>query len=162
MAIKHESLIADRRRIDDGDWIEIPDLPDGDGGVLELNVRGWSYGPYQALVSQLNGRYVRKYGSVEAAPPDIRNRDTARNIAKHLLLGWRGSTGGTGMDEPYSPELGEEMIAAPGEFVAHVAYAISQVSRTEVVFTQDAAKNSARSSGGSSKAAAAPPTGSPT
>ena len=162
LAIKHNSFLADQSKIDDGVWIEIPDAPDGDGGVLELYVRGWSYGPYQAASSILTGVYVRKYGSAETAPQDIRNRDLCRNIAKYLLLGWRGSNGGEGIDVPFSAQLAEELLNAPGDFSRHVIYAISQVQRTELEFTTDAAKNSARSSGGSLKAAAQQPTGSPT
>lgn len=157
MPVKLGSLRADMKRVNDGDWVEIPDLPDGEGGTVALKVRGFAYGPFQVENSIVRGKWARRYENRnEPVPPDIASRDLAHLYAKHLLLDWRG------FDEPYSRELAEEMIAAPGEFFGHVLYAIQQVSRTDAEFVEDAAKNSARSSGGSSKAAAAPPTGSPT
>lgn len=151
MPIKLESLRADERKINDGTWVEIPDLPDGDGGVVAFLVRGASCAEYQAALSDLQRRQVQKYRSLDAVPPDIRNRDSARLIAKHLMLDWRG------FDEPFSRELAEEMLMAPGEFVGHVSYAITQVQRTEAEFVEDAAKNSGRSSAGGSKATQSEP-----
>lgn len=153
MAVKLGSLKADERRVNEGDWVEIPDLPDGEGGSCAFKVRGFSYGPYQAENSIVRGKWARRYENrQEPVPPEIATRDIARLYAKYLLLDWRG------FDEPYSPQLAEEMLASPGEFFGHVLYAIQQVSRTEAEFTEDAGKNSGRSSAGSSKGAATPPT----
>ena len=157
MAVKLDSLRTDMRKVNDGEWVDIPDLPDGDGGTVAFKVRGFAYGPFQAENSIVRGKWARRYENRnEPVPPEVSTRDLARLYAKYLLLDWRG------FDEPYSPDLAEEMLASPGEFFGHVLYAIQQVSRTEAEFVEDAAKNSERSSGGKLKAAATQPTGSPT
>jgi hypothetical protein len=144
MAVKLESLRADERRANDGDWIDIPDLTDpATGEVAGFRVRGFSYGPFQKDNSIMRGRWARKYENRnEPVPPDVQSRDLAHLYAEHLLLDWRG------FDAPYSRDLAEDMIASPGEFFAHVLWAIQQVSRTDAEFIEDAAKNSGRSSAG--------------
>ena len=146
MAVKLGSLRADMRKVNEGEWVEIPDLPDGEGGLVVLLVRGFAYGPYQADNSIMRGKWARRYENRnEPVPPEVATKDLAHLYAKHLLIGWKG------FDERYNPELAEDMLASPGEFFGHVLWAVQQVSRTEVEFVEGAAKNSGRSSAGSSK-----------
>lgn len=143
MTVKLSSLRADMRRQNDGDWVEVPALP----GV-ELKVRGLNYGPYQADLSQVRARWISRYRGIDGVPPEVVTRDLGRLYAKHLLLEWRG------FDEPYDADTAEEMLTSPGAFFGHVAEAAAEVSRTETEFVEDAAGNSAGSSGGSSTKAA--------
>jgi hypothetical protein len=149
MAVKLNSLRADMRRQNDGDWIDIPDLPDGDGGCVAFHVRGANYGPFQQENSLVRSRWVRRYGSVDAVPPEVSGRDLAHLYSKHLLLGWRG------FDLEHSHDLAEEMMREPGEFFGHVLYAVAQVMRRETEFVETASKNSPSSSAGSSATAQA-------
>jgi len=146
MAIKLNSLKADMRRINDGEWVTIDELPDGDGGFVQFKVRGNAYGPYQTDLSNVRMRWSRKYESKQlATPPEVLSRDLSHLYAKHLLLDWKG------FDEPYSMELAEEMLNSTGEFFNHVQYAVNYVSRTDAELVEDMSKNSQPSSGGTSK-----------
>jgi hypothetical protein len=149
MAVKLNSLRADMRRQNDGDWVEIPELP----GVA-FKVRGINYGPYQAENSTLLMAYRRRYEARGLpVPNEISNRDIARIYAKHLLLDWRGFLDDNEAELPYSREVAEEMLGAPGDFFRHVLFAVTQVSNTEAEIVEDTAKNSPRPSAGSSEAA---------
>lgn len=153
MALRLESLRVDEKRLNEGDWIEIPDWPG-----TEFKCRGLGYGPYSAAVSAMRGRWERKYGSVAATPDNISSPDLGRLLARHILIDWRGIV------EPF--DRAEEFLTENSPFGltvrAAVLYAAGKISEVEAEFVEDAAKNSGRSSGGSSKAVAAPPTGSPT
>lgn len=141
MAVKLGSLAADLAREKDGDLVEIPELP----GV-KLRVRGFGYGPYQMAKSQIESRWVRRYGR-EAVPPEVAYRDNGRLYADHILLGWEG------FDEEYSPEKGLEVLLDPAyrELHEHIRYAGQKLMQSDAEFVEDAAKNSRRRSGGSSE-----------
>lgn len=147
MTVKLSSLRADLRRENDGDWVDIPDLP----GV-RLKVRGAVYGPYQRAKSMVEGKWVRRYGR-EPVPVEVMHRENGRLYAEHIVLGWEG------FDETYSEEAALEALTDPAFRVLHdhVRYAMTRVAETETEFIEDAAKNSRPSSAGGSKTATQQP-----
>lgn len=132
MAIKLNSLRADLRRENDGDWVEIPDLP----GV-RLKVRGAAYGPYQAAKSVVEGRWARQYGTRKPVPIDISLRENGRLYADYILLGWDG------FDIEYSEDTARDVLTDPAyrDLHDHIRYAMQTVAATEAEFVEDAAKN---------------------
>jgi len=143
MAIKLSSLRANTRRENDGDWVDIPDLP----GV-RLKVRGAGYGPYQMQKSIVEGRWARRYGQ-DPVPVDVLLAENGRLYAEHILLDWDG------FDEPYTQEASRHFLTDPGfrQLHEHIRYAMQRVAATEAEFVEDAAKNSSASSAGGSKGA---------
>lgn len=153
MTVKLGSLRADLKRENDGDWIDIPELP----GV-RLKVRSLHYGPFQAAKSITDGRLARQYPGNTTVPPDVLHRENGRLYGEHILLGWDG------FDEPYSEERASEVLADPEyrELHEHIRYAMRAIALIDAEFIEGAGKNSRRSSGGNSKTATEHPTGSPT
>ena len=131
MTVKLGSLRADVRKVNEGDWVVVPELP----GV-RLRVRGLSYGPYQMELSQVAQRLMRRYGK-EPIPPEVNDREMGRLYNKHILLEWDG------FDEPYAPERALDALTDPafGELRMHVGYAARKVGEAEIDFVEDAAKN---------------------
>jgi len=146
MAVKLNSLRADTRRENDGDWVEIPDLP----GVA-LKVRGFAYGPFQNAKSQAEAKWARRSGGRDTVPYDEVFKTNGRLYAQYLLLDWKG------FDEPYDLELAQQILADPAyrELHDHIRYATNRVSQVDAEFVEDAAGNSERSSAGKSAKAAA-------
>lgn len=143
MAVKLGSLAANLRRENDGDWIDIPDLP----GV-SLKVRGGAYGPFQAAKSIVDQRFARKWlAKGDPVPQDIAYKENGKLYADHILLGWAG------FDEEFSPGRAYEALTDPAMRAMHdhVRYAMTRVAETEAEFVEDAGKNSLRSSAGGSK-----------
>lgn len=140
MAVSLSSMRANTRRENDGDWIDIPDLP----GV-RLKVRGAGYGPYQMAKSIVEGRWARRYGQ-DPVPVETALAENGRLYAEHILLGWEG------FDEDYTEEAARHFLTDPGfrQLHEHIRYAMERVAKTEVAFVEDAAKNSPRSSDGGS------------
>lgn len=132
MTVKLGSLRADLKRENDGDWVDIPDLP----GV-RLKVRGAAYGPYQAAKSIVEARWARQYGTRKPVPIDISLRENGRLYAEHILLGWEG------FDEAYDEDRAREILIDPGyrELHEHIRYAMQAVAQTEAEFVEDTAKN---------------------
>ena len=141
MAVKLSSLRADTRRENDGDWVEIPELP----GVA-LKVRGYAYGPFQNAKSQVEAKWARRSGGRDSIPSDETFKANGRLYARYLLLDWRG------FDEPYEVELAEQILIDPGyrELHDYIRYATNKVSQVDAEFVEGASGNSDRSSDGSS------------
>ena len=147
MAIKLTSLRADTRRENDGDWIEIPDLP----GV-SLKVRGTAYGPFQTARSLLLAKWARKYPR-DVPPANVEYEGNGRLYADHILLGWRGFASDDGADLPYDAHTAEQILLDPAyrELHEHIRYAMTRVSQVETEYVEAAAGNSERSSDNNSK-----------
>jgi hypothetical protein len=128
MAVKFASLAADTKKEDEGDWIEIPDLP----GV-SLKVRSFNYAPYRIARDQLIQRNARKYAR-KPMPPDENEVEFGRLYAKFILLDWKG------FDLPYSQDEARAALTdtAYRDFRRHVEYAASQVAQAEVEFVEEA------------------------
>lgn len=146
MAVKLSSLRADTRRENDGDWVEIPELP----GVA-LKVRGFAYGPFQNAKSQIEQKWARKSGGRDSIPQEEQFKANGRLYARFLLLDWKG------FDEPYDLDLAEQILTDPGyrELHDHIRYATNKVSQVDAEFVEGASGNSDRSSDGNSTLAAA-------
>lgn len=138
MAIKLQSTKADLARENEGDWVDIPELP----GV-RLKVRGNNYAPYQMAKSVVEARWARRYAR-EPVPPDILLRENGRLYAEHILVDWEG------FDVPYDAGLARETLLDPGfrTLHEHIRYAMQQVSETDAVFVEDTARNLSPSSSG--------------
>lgn len=143
MAVKLGSLAVDLKREQEGEWVDIPELP----GV-KLLVRGFGYGPYQMAKGQIEARWVRKFGR-DPVPTEISHRENGKLYADHILLGWDG------FDEPYSDERALDVLTDPAfrEVHDHIRYAGQKIMQSEAEFVEDAAKNSRRRSAGSSETA---------
>jgi len=146
MTVKLTSLRADTRRENDGDWVELPELP----GVA-LKVRGFAYGPFQNAKSQIEAKWARRTGGRDAIPAEEQYKANGRLYARYLLLDWRG------FDETYDPELVEQLLTDLGyrELHDHIRYATNKVSQVDAEFVEAASGNSDRSSDGSSTLVAA-------
>lgn len=146
MAIKLTSLRADLKRENEGDWVDIPELPG-----LRLKVRGGAYGPYQAAKSIVEGKWARRYGR-NPVPVEELLRENGRLYAEFILVDWQGLDDG---GEPVSVEQARDILTDPAfrDLHEHIRYAMLMVSQTEAEFVEDAAKNSSASSAGGSKEA---------
>jgi hypothetical protein len=140
MAVKFASLASDLKKEDDGDWIEIPDLP----GV-SLKVRSFNFGPYRIARDQLIQRTARKYGR-KPVPPEENEIEFGKMYAQYLLLDWKG------FDIDYSAAAAREALSDPAfrDLRRHVEYAASQVAQAEVEFVEDALGESKPASAGKS------------
>jgi hypothetical protein len=134
MAVKFSSLASDTKKEDEGDWIEIPDLPE-----VSLKVRSFNYAPYRIERDQLIQRNARKYGR-KPMPPDENEVAFGRLYAKHILLDWKG------FDIPYSADAAREALSDPAyrDLRRHVEYAAGQVGESEVEFVETARGESLR------------------
>lgn len=142
MAIKLGSLRADLKRENDGDWVDIPELPG-----LRLKVRGAAFGPYQAAKSIVEGKWVRKFGR-KPVPVEMALEENGRLYAQHIVVDWDGLVDDDGAPVPVN-QAGD-ILTDPAfrELHEHIRYAMGEVSRTEAEFVEDAGKNSGRSSAG--------------
>lgn len=131
MTIKLESIKADLKRENEGDWVDIPDLP----GV-RLRVRSHNYGPYKIALSKSLQRLVRRHGR-EQIPDDVALMAGGSVYADHILLDWEG------FDEPYTPETARAVLMNPAyrELQAHVRYAAAEIAKIEAQFVEDASGN---------------------
>lgn len=128
MSVKFSSLAADVAKEQDGDWIEIPELP----GV-ELKVRSFNHAAYRVARDLLLQRMARKYGR-KPAPADESEAEFGKLYAKFILLDWKG------FDVEYSPEQAREALSDPAyrDLRRHVEYASSQVGASDVEFIEEA------------------------
>jgi hypothetical protein len=128
-----ESLKVDLSAELAGQYVDIPDLE----GV-SLGVRSLEIPAYKIAIDQTLVRYKRVYKG-KPAPPDVRERDIGRLLAKHILFGWKG------INPPYTPEVAEEFLADSSgrELAKHVVWAALHVAEVEAKFEEDAVKNSA-------------------
>jgi hypothetical protein len=131
MTIKLASVLNKVSVERDGEYVEIPDWP----GVT-LGVRSTEYPPYKIALDHLVQSYARRYKG-KSAPPDVRDSDVGKLLAKYILFGWQG------FDEEYSQEYATELMGSPEgrELVKQVIWAASQVGETEIEFVKEAAKN---------------------
>lgn len=137
MTVKLSSLRTDPNKRQDGEWIDIPDLP----GV-SFRVRGLTFKPYTV---ERDALVRRKLKSLNGKPWDNDERNAAFGAlyAKHILLEWKG------LDEPYSPDTASDCLTDPAyweNFGAYVEWAAGRVGGAQVEFEDDAAGNSGKSS----------------
>lgn len=139
MALKLESLAANREKENDGDWVVIPDL----GGAVSLKVRSLHFAPFVAARAVAQRRFNMRYkdGNI---PEDELNSRLGALAAEHLLIDW------TGFDKKYSPEIAASTLSDPAyrDLVGHVLWAAMQVGAAKAEFIEDASKNSATPSAG--------------
>ncbi len=131
MAIKLSSVRSDPAREEEGEWVNIPDLP----GV-RFRVRSFNYGPYKAQRSIVFARLARKYGR-EPVPDQIMVKELGQLYHKYILLEWDG------FDVPFSPETARDVLTDPTyrTLLDHVDYAANRVGQAEVEFVEQAAGN---------------------
>lgn len=132
MTIKFSSI---KNKIDverTGEFKEIPEWP----GV-KLGVRSLELPAYKLALDLLVQSFARKYKN-KSAPPEVRDSEVGKLLAKHILFGWEG------FDEEYSEEFALEIMgSAEGrDLVKFTLWAASQVGETEVEFVEQAVKNS--------------------
>lgn len=132
MTIKLSSIKNNVEAERDGTMIPIPEWP----GV-SLAVRSLEAPAYKLAVDQLVQRYARVYKG-KSAPPEIRDADIGKLLARHILFGWDG------FDEDYSEERALDLLGSPegNNLVKQVSWAAGQVGEKEVEFVTDAVKNS--------------------
>lgn len=143
MAVKLGSLRVDLKRENDGDWVDVPDLPG-----LRLKVRGAGYGPYQMAKSIVEGRWGRRYGK-DPVPIEVMLRENGRLYAEHILVDWDGFVDDA--EAPVPVAQAAEILTDPAyrPLHEHIRYAMQRVGDTEAEFVETASGNSASSSGGS-------------
>jgi len=131
MTIKLKSLAADLKKEVEGDWIDIPDLPD-----VSLKVRSLQSPAYTVARDLMSQKHRRKYGA-KPVPPEVFSKDFGRLAAEHLLLDWKG------FDVPYSADTAEEVLTSLEYrmLLNHTVWAASQVGEAEIEFVEDAEKN---------------------
>lgn len=131
MTIKLSSVKNNVEAEREGDYISIPDWP----GV-SLGVRSTESPAYKLAIDQLVAKYARLYKG-KTAPPEVRDADIGKLLARHILFGWEG------FDEEYSEARALELLgSAEGKkFAAQVSWAAAQIGETEVEFVTDAVKN---------------------
>jgi len=131
MPIKLQSLKADLARENEGDWVEIPELP----GV-RLKVRSFHSPAYKTARDLAVQRLFRKFGK-EPVPPETLAKEYGRLYAEHILLGWDG------FDTAYTPELALELLADPAwrALFAAIEYAANKLADVETEFVESAEKN---------------------
>ncbi|CAB4142705.1 hypothetical protein UFOVP452_32 [uncultured Caudovirales phage] len=95
--IKLNSLKADTKAQEEGEWQPVPALP----GV-ELKVRSFK----APAVASKFGFLVQRMDRQKLKGVD-REIETGRFLAEHVLLGWKG------FDVPFSPEVAREALADP-------------------------------------------------
>jgi hypothetical protein len=132
MTIKFSSI---KNKIDverSGEFKEIPEWP----GV-KLGVRSLELPAYKLALDLLVQKFARQYKN-KGAPPEVRDSEVGKLLAKHILFGWEG------FDEAYDEEKANEVMAsAEGrDLVKYTLWAASQVGETEVEFVEEAVKNS--------------------
>lgn len=132
MTIKLSSIKNNVEAERNGTLIAIPEWP----GV-SLAVRSMESPAYKLALDQLVQKYTRVYKG-KPAPPEIRDADIGKLLARHILFGWDG------FDEEYSDARALELMGSPegSNLVKQVSWAASQVGETEVEFVADAVKNS--------------------
>jgi hypothetical protein len=136
--IKLTSTKADIAKEQDGDWVEIPDLPG-----IALRVRSIHSKAFAVARDLASRKLATRYGN-ETVPEDDLARVNGQLYADHLLLEWRG------FDVPYSPEVAADTLTDPAyrDLRRHVIYAAAQVGRANVEFLEGVAKNSEAPSAG--------------
>lgn len=129
--LKLDSLKSDVARENEGDWIDVPDLP----GVA-LKVRSTNYQPYTAGLADSVRKLSQKYG-LQPIPAEEDAVETGRLYAQHLLLDWRG------FDVPYSREVALAALTDPAhrELRRHVGWAAQRMTRVEVEYVERVAGN---------------------
>lgn len=139
MTVILKSLRVDAKRVNDGVWIERPGIAPG----VAVKVRSIHYRPYDIARSLLTRRFARGSKGEPLATVDI-NPEVGGLLAEHILLDWRG------FDEPYSPELAQEMLTDPefGTLTQQVELAAMEAGEADIQFVKDAGKNSGPPSGG--------------
>jgi hypothetical protein len=127
-----ESIKVDLTAELNGQYIDIPDLE----GVT-LGVRSLEIPAYKIAVDQTVERYKRIYKG-KPAPPDVRESDIGKLLAKHILFGW------TGIKPEYTDEVAYDFLSDPSgrELAKHVVWAALQVATVEAKFEAEAVKNS--------------------
>ncbi len=134
--VKLSSIKADLVREAKGDWIDYPDWP----GV-SLNVSSLLHAAYR-IDRDLLGQRLSRTHKGKPIPPDVLTTEIGKLYHKHILHNWRG------FDQAYSKELASEMLADPEyrNLVAAIEWCAAKVSDIDVVFVEDAIKNSVKPS----------------
>ena len=149
--MKLDDIAVDLDREEQGDWVEIPDLP----GVT-LKVRSLYNKDYQHAQQAAARKIARRYGN-RLVPPDVQTKAYARLLADHVLLDWDGITDESGNGVEYAPEYGRDVLADPKyrRLADAVTWAANVVGDQDVEDLEDEGKNSATPSAGVSKKASA-------
>jgi hypothetical protein len=134
MAVKFGSLRADVAKEQQGDWVDVPDLP----GV-SLKVKSFNDPAYRVQRDLLVQRMARKHGKKSAAPEEMESA-FGKLYADYILLDWRG------FDEPYTAELARGALTDPAyrDLRRYVESAASQVGTTDVEFVEESLGESKR------------------
>lgn len=129
MAVKFSSLAADTAKEQQGDWVDVPDLP----GV-RLLVKSFNDPKYRVARDLLVQRLARKQGRNKPTAAEETEVAFGRLYADHILLGWEG------FDVPYSAAAAREALTdvAYRDLRRYVEQAATQVGATEVEFVEEA------------------------
>jgi hypothetical protein len=136
--MKLNSLKADLQREEEGDWIEITDLP----GV-SLKVRSITSKAYSMALSTLTQKLSRRYGQ-RPIPPEESLKENGKLLARHILLDWKGIDDDDGKTPmPFSPALAEEVLSNPEfrKLANAVVWAANRVADIDDEEVADKAKN---------------------
>jgi hypothetical protein len=134
--LKLNSIKADLEVERNGQFVEIPDWE----GV-SLGVRSLELPAYKIAIDLTLQKYARIYKG-KSAPPDVRESDIGKLLAKHILFGWNG------IEPDYTSDVAEEFLSTPAgrELAKQVVWAAGQVAAVDAEFVEDASKNSVRPS----------------
>jgi hypothetical protein len=148
--IRLNSLRADVKKENDGDWVDVDELP----GV-RLKVRGLNYGPYMTALSIINAANWRRFLSKgKNVPFELAFKNNAKLFLDHLLLDWEGIVDDDGKPIPITEA--DDLLNDQAYRVLHtyIQTAAASIGEVEAEYVEESVGNSHRSSSGSSKVAA--------
>lgn len=130
--VKLKSLKSDLKAEREGDWVTCPMIP---GTRFKVKHQE---SPAFKEARELLMRKLAARNRGKPIPSDEMTRELGILVAKELLLGWEG------LDEPYTAELGEEIMTDPAYRKIHdaVNYCANLVGEGQIEFIGDGIKNS--------------------
>jgi len=143
--MKLTDIAVDLEREEQGDWVEIPDLP----GV-SLKVRSLYNKDFQQAHQLMARKLNRRYGN-RPVPLDVQTQSYARILAENVLIDWSGISDENEQAVEYSAELGREVLAEPQyrKLADAVTWAAGFVGDQEIEELEESGKNSEAPSAGS-------------
>lgn len=129
--LKLDSIAVDTDLEEEGQYIEIP----GWKGV-SLGVRSLEIPAYKIAFEETVERLARKH-SGKRVPPEEREAEARKLLAKHILFGWKG------INPAYSKDVANEFLADKKgrELGNKIVWAAKQVAKVEEEYEEEAVKN---------------------
>jgi hypothetical protein len=140
--LKLSNIKSDLVRENEGDWVDIPDLP----GV-SLKVRSVEASDYRMARDIVVQKFARKYGR-KPIPPDVQTVAFGKLYAEYLLLDWKGIVDDGGQPIVLTKDVAREHLTDPEyrRLVQAVEWAAGTIAEADLEFIADASKNSVKPS----------------